>query len=152
MHKGFKLCTILAHERGKAEGLEYLPVVRAFLVTFLEELLGFPPKGELRFTIEMKPGTEPIVRMPYRRLTHELQGLKMQIKELLDLGIIRPSVSPWGASVIFIRKKDGLWRLYIDYCQLNNETIKNQYTLPRINDFFDQMKGAIMFSKIDLKL
>jgi hypothetical protein len=75
----------------------------------------------------------------------------MQLKELLDLGMIRPSVSPWGAPVIFIRKKDGSWRLYIDYHQLNKATIKNQYPLSRIDDLFNQMKGAIMFSKIDLR-
>ena len=75
----------------------------------------------------------------------------MQLKELLDLGLIRPSVSPWGAPVIFIRKKDGLWRLCIDYRQLNKATIKNRYPLPRIDDLFDQMKGATVFSKIDLR-
>jgi hypothetical protein len=75
----------------------------------------------------------------------------MQLKELLDLGLIRPSVSPWGAPVIFIRKKDGSWRLCIDYRQLNKETIKNQYPLPRIDDLFDQMKGTTVFSKIDLR-
>ena len=90
--------------------------------------------------------------MPYRMSTPELQELKMQLKELLDLGLIRPSVSPWGAPVIFIRKKDGLWRLYIDYRQLNKEMIKNQYMFPRIDDLFHQMKGVMAFSKIDLKL
>jgi hypothetical protein len=83
--------------------------------------------------------------------TPELQELKMQLKELLDLGLIHPSVSPWGAPVIFIRKKDGSWRLCIDYHQLNKETIKNQYLLPRIDDLFDQMKGTMVFSKIDLR-
>jgi hypothetical protein len=75
----------------------------------------------------------------------------MQLKELLDLGLIRPSMSPWGAPVIFIRKKDGSWRLCIDYRQLNKATIKNQYMLLRIDDMFDQMKGAMVFSKIDLR-
>jgi hypothetical protein len=75
----------------------------------------------------------------------------MQLKELLDLGLIRPSVSPWGAPVIFVRKKDRSWRLCIDYRQLNKATIKNQYPLPRIDDLFDQMKGATVFSKIDLR-
>jgi hypothetical protein len=74
----------------------------------------------------------------------------MQQKELLDLGLVRPSVSPWGVLVIFIRKKDGSWRLCIDYLQLNKETIKNQYPFPRIDDLFDRIKGVIMFSKIDL--
>jgi hypothetical protein len=89
--------------------------------------------------------------MPYQMSTPELQELKMQLKELLDLGLIRPSVSPWGAPVIFVRKKDRSWRLCIDYRQLNKATIKNQYLLPRIDDLFDQMKGETMFSKIDLR-
>jgi hypothetical protein len=84
-------------------------------------------KRELEFTIDLKPGTEPIARTPYRISTLELQELRMQLKELLDLGLIHPSVSPWGAPVIFIRKKDGSWRLCIDYHQLNKATIKNQY-------------------------
>jgi hypothetical protein len=75
----------------------------------------------------------------------------MKLKELLDLGLIHPSVSPWGAPVIFIRNKDGSWRLCIDYRQLKKETIKNQYMLPRINDLFDHMKGAMVFSKIELR-
>jgi hypothetical protein len=118
---------------------------------FPEELPGFPPEREMEFTIDLKPGTEPIARTPYRMSTPELQELKMQLKELLDLGLIRPSVSPWGAPVIFIRKKDGSWRLCIDYHQLNKATIKNQYPLPRIDDLFDQMKGTTVFSKIDLR-
>jgi hypothetical protein len=76
----------------------------------------------------------------------------MQLKELLDLGLIRPSVSPWGVPVIFIRKKDGSWRLCIDYCQLNKATIKNQYSLPRIDDLFDQIKGTTDVFKDRLKI
>jgi hypothetical protein len=124
-------------------------VVKEFADVFPEELPGMPLERELEFTIDLKPGTEPIARTPYRMSTPELQELKMQLKELLDLGLIRPSVSPWGAPVIFIRKKDGSWRLCIDYRQLNKATIKNQYPLPRIDDLFDQMKGATVFSKID---
>ena len=152
MREGCKLYAILAlNEIRVAEGLEHLPVVKEFADVFPEELLGMPPKRELEFTIDLKPGTESIARMPYRMSTPELQELKMQLKELLDLGLIRPSVSPWGAPVIFIRKKDGSWRLCIDYRQLNKATIKNQYPLPRIDDLFDQMKGAMVFSKIDLQ-
>jgi hypothetical protein len=117
----------------------------------LRSYLGCPLERELEFTIDLKPGTEPIARTPYRMSTPELQELRMKLKELLDLGLIRPSVSPWGAPVIFIWKKDGSWRLCIDYRQLNKETIKNQYLLPRIDDLFDQMKGATVFSKIDLR-
>jgi hypothetical protein len=109
---------------------------------FPEELPGFSPERELEFTIDLKPGTEPIARTPYQMSTPELQELKMQLKELLDMGLIHPSVSPWGAPVIFVRKKDGSWRLCIDYRQLNKAMIKNQYPLPRIDDLFDQMKGA----------
>jgi hypothetical protein len=118
---------------------------------FPEELPGMSLKRELEFTIDLKPGTELIARTPYHMSTLELQELKMQLKELLDLGLIHPSVSPWGAPVIFIRKKDGSWRLCIDYRQLNKATIKNQYPLLRIDDLFDQMKGATVFSKIDLQ-
>jgi hypothetical protein len=152
MRKGYELYAILAlNEKGVAEGLEHLSVVKEFADVFPEELPGMPLERELEFTIDLKPGTEPIARMPYRMSTPELQELKMQLKELLDLGLIRPSVSPWGAPVIFIRKKDGSWRLCIDYHQLNKATIKNQYPLPRIDDLFDQMKGATVFSKIDLR-
>jgi hypothetical protein len=152
MRKGCKLYVILAlKEKGVAEGLEHLPVVREFADVFPEELPGMPLERELEFTIDLKPRTKPIARRPYRMSTPELQELKMKLKELLDLGLIRPSVSPWGAPIIFIRKKDRSWRLCIDYRQLNKSTIKNQYPLPRIDDLFDQMKGATMFSKIDLR-
>jgi hypothetical protein len=103
MHKGCNIYTILAlNEKGVAEGLEHLPVVREFADVFMEELPGMSPERELEFNIDLKPGTEPIVRMPYRMSTPKLQELIMQLKELLDLGPIRPSVSPWGAPVIFI--------------------------------------------------
>jgi hypothetical protein len=152
MRKGCKLYVIFAlNEKEVAEGLEHLLVVKEFADIFPEELPGMPPKMELEFTIDLKPGTEPIARTPYRMSTPELQELKMPLKELLDLGLIHPSASLWGAPVIFIRKKNGSWRLCIDYRQLNKATIKNQYPLPRLNDLFDQMKGATMFSKINLR-
>jgi hypothetical protein len=151
MRKGCKLYVILViNDKGVVEGLEHLLVVRYFADMFLEELPGMPPERESEFTIVLKLGTGPIERTPYRMPTLELQELKMQLKELLDLGLIRPSVSPYGALVIFIQNKDGSWRLCIDYHQLNKATIKNQYPLPRIDDLFDQMKGATVFSKIDL--
>jgi hypothetical protein len=109
------------------------------------------PETELEFTIDLKPGTEPKERMPYRMSTPELQELRMQLKELLDRDLIHTSVSFWGVPVIFIGNKDGSWRLCIDYSQLNKATIKNQYSLPRIDDLFDQMKGTTVFSKIDLR-
>ena len=81
----------------------------------------------------------------------ELAELKKQLAELLDKGFIRPSASPWGAPVLFVEKKDGSLRLCIDYRQLNQVTIKNKYPLPRIDDLFDQLQGAAVFSKIDLR-
>jgi len=97
------------------------------------------------------PGTAPISIAPYRMAPTELKELKIQLQELLDKGFIRPSVSPWGAPVLFVKKKDGTLRLYIDYRQLNKVTVKNKYPLPRIDDLFDQLKGAGVFSKIDLR-
>ena len=103
MRKGCKLYAILMlHEKGVAKGLEHLPVVKEFADVFPKEFPGIPLERELEFTIDLKPGTEPIARTPYRMSTLELQELKMQLKELLELGLIRPSVSPWGAAVIFI--------------------------------------------------
>jgi hypothetical protein len=126
MRKGCKLYAILAvNDKGMAKGLENLPVVREFADMFLEDLPGLLPERQLEFTIDLKPGTEPITRMPYQMLTLELQKLKMKLQEFLDLGIICPSVSPWGVPIIFIRKRDGSWRLSIDYCQLNKAMIKN---------------------------
>jgi hypothetical protein len=152
MCKGCKLYVILAlNEKGVAEGLEHLLVVREFADVFHEELPGMPPERDLDFTIDLKLGTEPITKMPYQMSTPELQELKMKLKELLDLGLIRLSVSSWGAPVIFIWNKNGSWRLCIAYHQLNKAMIKNQNLLPRIDNLFDQMKGGMVFSKIDLR-
>ena len=91
-----------------------------------------------------------ISRTPYHMVPTELKELKTQLHELLDKGFIRPSVSPWGAPVLFVKKKDGTLRMCIDYRQINKVTVKNKYPLPRIEDLFDQLKGASVFSKIDL--
>jgi hypothetical protein len=100
--------------------------------------------------IELKPGTAPIYKTPYRMATLELAELKEHIKESLEKGFVHPSSSPWGAPVIFVLKKDGTQRLCVDYCALNEVTIKNKYLLPRIDDLFDQLHGACVFSKINL--
>ncbi|TYJ96729.1 ty3-gypsy retrotransposon protein [Cucumis melo var. makuwa] len=126
------------------------PVVRDYLDVFPEELPGLPPHREIEFVIKLEPGTVPIFRAPYRMATVELKELKVQLQELLDKGFIRPSVSPWGAPVLFV-KKDGSMRLCIDYRELNKVTVKNRYPLPRIDDLFDQLQGATVFSKIDLR-
>jgi hypothetical protein len=101
--------------------------------------------------IELKPGTTPIYKTPYRMATTELAELKEHIKELLEKGFIHPSSSPWGAPVIFVLKKDGAQRLCVDYRALNEVTIKNKYPLPRIDDLFNQLRGACVFFKIDLR-
>ncbi|KAL0543937.1 hypothetical protein IC582_019043 [Cucumis melo] len=106
---------------------------------------------EIDFAIELEPGTAPISRAPYRMALAELKELKVQLQELLDKGFIRLSVSPWGAPVLFVKKKDGSMRLCIDYRELNKVTIKNRYPLPMIDDFFDQLQGTTIFSKIDLR-
>ncbi|KAL0553782.1 hypothetical protein IC582_007686 [Cucumis melo] len=128
------------------------PVVRDYPDVFPEELPGLPPHREVEFAIELEPGTVPISRAPYRMAPAELKELKVQLQELLDKGFIRPSVSPWGAPVLFVKKKDGSMRLCIDYRELNKVTVKNRYPLPRIDDLFDQLQGATVFSKIDLRL
>ncbi|KAL0549353.1 hypothetical protein IC582_013834 [Cucumis melo] len=127
------------------------PVVRDYPDVFLEELPGLPPYREIEFAIELKPGTVPISRAPYKMALAELKELKVQLQELLDKGFIRLSVSPWGAPVLFVKKKDGSMRLCIDYRELNKVTVKNKYPLPMIDDLFDQLQGATVFSKIDLR-
>ena len=128
-----------------------VPIVNEFLDVFPEELSGLPPRREVDFSIELEPGTRPISKTPYRMAPAELKELKEQLQELLKLGFIRPSVSPWGAPVLFVKKKDGSMRLCIDYRELNRVTVKNKYPLPQIDDLFDQLQGATVFSKIDLR-
>ncbi|KAL8104338.1 hypothetical protein AgCh_028521 [Apium graveolens] len=112
---------------------------------------GLPPDREIEFSIDLIPGAEPVSKAPYRMAPMEMKELAKQLQELLDKGVIRPSVSPWGAPVLFVKKKDGSMRLCIDYRGLNKLTIKNKHPLPRIDDLFDQLKGACYFSKIDLR-
>ncbi|XP_068319493.1 uncharacterized protein [Pyrus communis] len=131
--------------------VEDVRVVRHFPDVFPEDLPGLPPDRDMEFTIELLPGTNPISLTPYRMAPAELRELKVQLQELVDKGFIQPSTSPWGALVLFVRKKDGTLRLCIDYRQLNRVTIKNRYPLPRIDDLFDQLRGACVFSKIDLR-
>jgi hypothetical protein len=121
--------------------------VSEFPDVFPKELSGMPPDCE----IELVPGTAPIFKRPYRMAANQLAELKEQLQELLDNGYICPSASPWGAPVIFVPKKDGTQRMCVDYRSLNEVTIKNKYPLPRIDDLFDQLKGACVFSKIDLR-
>jgi len=130
----------LAHVRELEKGtidLASIPVVREFQDVFLEELPGLPPVREIEVSIETIPGVSPIAQSPYRMAPMELAELKVQLQELLDKGFIRPSNSPWGAPVLFVKRKDGTLRLCIDYRQLNKVTMKNRYPLPRIDDLYD---------------
>src|SRR6187455_3608794 len=110
-----------------------------------------PPDREVEFVIDLLPGTTPISKMPYRMLVEELKELKKQLTELQEAGYIRPSSSPWGAPVLFVQKKYGSQRMCVDYRSLNDVTVKNKYLLPRIEDLFNRMRGARVFSKIDLR-
>ncbi|GKD06834.1 putative reverse transcriptase domain-containing protein [Tanacetum coccineum] len=116
----------------------------------VDDLSGLPPMREIEFRIDLIPGASPVVKSPYRLAPSEMLELSNQLKELQEKGFIRPSHSPWGAPVLFVKKKDGSIRMCIDYMELNKLTIKNRYPLPRNDDLFDQLQGACCFSKIDL--
>jgi hypothetical protein len=131
--------------------LEDIRVVQEYLDVFLEELPGMPPDHDIEFIIDLLPGTPPISMRPYRMPVNELVELKKQIVELQSKGFICPSSSPWGAPVLFVEKKDGTQQICMDYRSLNEVAIKNKYPLPWIKHLFDQMKGASVFSKIDLR-
>ncbi|KAD4585863.1 hypothetical protein E3N88_23464 [Mikania micrantha] len=144
----------LAHvveEKGKGKSVSDVPVVRDFPDVFPEDLPGPPPPRSVDFRIYLIPGSTPVAKAPYHLAPSEMQELSTQLQELLDKGFIRPSTSPWGAPVLFVKKKDGSFRMCIDYRELNKLTIKNRYPLPRIDDLFDQLQGATCFSKIDLR-
>jgi hypothetical protein len=111
-----------------------------------------PPDRDIEFLIELLPGTPPISKRPYRMPINELVELKKHIAELQAKGFIHPSASPWGAPMLFVEKKDGTQQMCVDYRLLNEVTMKNKYPLPWIEDLFDQMKRASVFSKIDLRL
>ncbi|GJT16970.1 putative reverse transcriptase domain-containing protein [Tanacetum coccineum] len=131
--------------------LQDVPVIRNFPEVFPDDLPGLPPPRQVEFRIELVPGAAPVARAPYRLAPSELKELLDQLKELLEKGFIRPSSSPWGAPVLFVKKKDGSFRMCIDYRELNKLTIKNRYPLPRIDDLFDQLQGSSVYSKIDLR-
>ncbi|GJU28057.1 putative reverse transcriptase domain-containing protein [Tanacetum coccineum] len=131
--------------------LEDVPTVQDFPEVFPEDLPGLPPMRQVEFQIDLVPGAAPVARAPYRLAPSELQELSTQLQELSDKGFIRPSSSPWGAPVLFVKKKDGSFRMCIDYRELNKLTVKNRYPLPRIDDLFDQLQGSRVYSKIDLR-
>jgi hypothetical protein len=147
--KGVSICTKV-NQLDASQGSEVL-VVNEFPDVFPDELPGMPPDRDIEFVIKLKPGTTPIYKTPYRMATPELAELKERIMELLEKGFIHPSSSPWGASMIFVSKKDGTQRLCVDYRALNEVTIKSKYPLPRIDDLFNQIRGVCVFSKIDIR-
>ena len=127
-----------------------IPIVREFLDVFLDDLPGLPLDQDVEFVIELKPGTALVSRRAYRMPPKELAELKIQLQELLDKDYVTPSSSLWGCPAIFV-KKDKTLRLCVNYRPLNEVTIKNKYPLPRIDLLFDQLAGAKVFSKIDLR-
>jgi hypothetical protein len=144
-------CHHLSVDDKESNPIEAIRIVSEFPDVFLEELPGMPPKRKVEFAIELILGTTPISKGSYQVFGPELVELKKQIDELLEKGYIRPSTSPWAAPVLFVEKKDGTKRMCIDYRALNEVTVKNKYPLPRIEDLFDQLRGASVFSKIDLR-
>jgi hypothetical protein len=134
-----------------SQNLEDIPVAREYPDVFPEDLLGMPPDRDVVFVIELQPGTTPISRWPYKMTPKELAELKVQLNELLDKGYIHLSSSPCGCPALFVKKKDQSLRLCVDYRPLNAITIKNKYLLPRINILFDQLAGAKVFFKVDLR-
>ncbi|GJT09712.1 putative reverse transcriptase domain-containing protein [Tanacetum coccineum] len=138
--------TLIVHGDGSNRGNKaHFPDV------FPKDLTGLPPTRQVEFQIDLIPGAAPVARAPYRLSPSEMKELSEQLKELSDKGFIRPSSSPWGAPVLFVKKKDGSFRMCIDYQELNKLTVKNRYPLPRIDDLFDQLQGSSVYSKIDLR-
>jgi hypothetical protein len=131
--------------------IQYIPVVCEFPDVFPEDLPGLPPKRDVEFVIELKPGMAPISKRLYQMPPNELAKLKTQLQDLLEKGFIRPSSSLWGCPAIFVKKKDQTLRMCVDYRPLNEVTIKSKYHLPRIGILFDQLTGAQVFSKIDFR-
>ncbi|GKD99077.1 putative reverse transcriptase domain-containing protein, partial [Tanacetum coccineum] len=141
----------LMSTKAKEQKLKDIAVVRKFSEVFPDDLSGLPPLREIEFRIELIPRTIQVAKSPYRLAPSEMEELASQLKELQDKGFIRPSSSPWGASILFVKKRNGSFRMCIDYRELNKLTIKNCYPLLRIDDLFDQLQGSQYYSKIDLR-
>ncbi|GKD43174.1 putative reverse transcriptase domain-containing protein [Tanacetum coccineum] len=156
MERGFPifLAHVTAKEvegKSKMKRLEDVSIVQDFPKVFSEDLPGLPPTRQVEFQIDLVPVAAPVARAPYRLAPSKMKELSEQLKELSDKGFIRPSSSPWGALVLFVKKKDGSFRMSIDYQELNKLTVKNRYPLPRIDDLFDQLQGSSVYLKIDLR-
>ncbi|GJU31884.1 putative reverse transcriptase domain-containing protein [Tanacetum coccineum] len=140
-----------AEDKSKEKRLKDVPIVRDFPEVFLKDLLGIPPTRQVEFQIDLVHGAAPVARAPYQLAPSKMKELSDQLQELSDKGYIRPSSSPWGAPVLFVKKKDGSFWMCIDYRELNKLTVKNPYPLPSIDDLFDQLQGLSIYSKIDLR-
>ncbi|GJT95900.1 hypothetical protein Tco_1091418 [Tanacetum coccineum] len=140
-------------EEDKSEGMQLKDVliIQDFPEVFPEDLPGLPLAQPVGFQIDLIPGAAPVARAPYRLAPSEMKELSEQLQELSNKGFIRPSSSPWGAPVLFVKKKDWSFRMCIDYRELNKLTLKNRYLPPRIDDLFDQLQGSRIYSKIDLR-
>ena len=141
------LALLLDYKKGQIN-LEDIPMIKEFPDVFPKELLGLPPEREVDLSIEDIQGMTPISKEPYCMASTELKELKTQLQDLLDKGFIRPRVSPWGAPVLFVKKKDGTLRMCIDYRQINKVTVKNKYPLLRIEDFFDHLEGVNVLDRL----
>ncbi|GJY28824.1 putative reverse transcriptase domain-containing protein [Tanacetum coccineum] len=138
-------------DKSEKKRLEDVPIIRYFPEVFPEDLLGLPPTRQVELEIDLIPGAAPVAWAPYRLAPSEMKELLDQLNELSNKGFIRPSSSPWGALVLFVKNKDGSFRMCIDYRELNKLTVKNRYPLPRIDDLFDQLQGSNVYTKIDLR-
>ncbi|GKA10989.1 putative reverse transcriptase domain-containing protein [Tanacetum coccineum] len=139
-------------DKSEKKRLEDVPIVRDFPEVFPEDLPGLPPTRQVEFQIDLIPGAAPVARAPYRLAPSEMKELSEQLKELSDKGFIRPSSSPWGAPVLFVKKKDGSFRMCIDYRELNKLTVKNRYPLPRIDDLFDQLLQGTRYGHYEFQV
>ncbi|GJX03905.1 putative reverse transcriptase domain-containing protein [Tanacetum coccineum] len=138
-------------DKSKEKRLEDVPIVRDFPEIFPKYLPGIPLTRQVEFRIDLVPGAAPVARAPYQLASSKIKELSEQLQELSDKGFIRPSSSPWGAPVLFVKRKDGSFRMHIDYRELNKLTVKNCYPLPRIDKLFDQLQGSSVYYKIDLR-
>ncbi|GKE56425.1 putative reverse transcriptase domain-containing protein [Tanacetum coccineum] len=141
-----------AEDKSKEKQLEDVPIVRYFPEVFPQDLPSIPPNRKVEFQIDLVPGAAPVARAPYRLAPSKMKELSDQLHELSDKGFIRPSSSPWGALVLFVKKKDRSFWMFIDYQGMNKLTVKIRYPLPRIDNLFDQLQGSSVYSKIYLRL
>nr|GEV25448.1 putative reverse transcriptase domain-containing protein [Tanacetum cinerariifolium] len=138
-------------DKSKEKQLKDVPIVRDFPEVFPEDLPGLPPARPVEFQIDLIPGAAPVARASYRLALSEMKDLSQQLQEISDKGFIRPSYSPWGDPVLYVKKNDGLFRMCIDYRKLNKLTVKNRYPLSSIDDLFYPLQGSSVYSKIDLR-